>query len=132
MEVEIYMYETITTNIMVENVKETIEFYQSQLGFQKVLSVPEDDSRLDFAIVKKDNISIMFQEKKSLLDEYPTLQKNEIIPTFTLFITVKDVEKLYEELKNKVKIARELHQTFYGKSEFAIFDNNENVLTIAC
>lgn len=132
MEVEIYMYETITTNIMVENVKETIEFYQSQLGFQKVLSVPEDGSSLNFAIVKKDNISIMFQGKKSLLDEYPTLQKDEIIPTFTLFITVKDVEKLYEELKDKVKIARELHQTFYGKSEFAIFDNNKNVLTIAC
>lgn len=126
------MYETITTNIMVENVKETIEFYQSQLGFQKVLSVPEDGSSLNFAIVKKDNISIMFQGKKSLLDEYPTLQKDEIIPTFTLFITVKDVEKLYEELKDKVKIARELHQTFYGKSEFAIFDNNKNVLTIAC
>lgn len=67
-----------------------------------------------------------------MLDEYPTLQKDEIIPTFTLFITVKDVEKLYEELKDKVKIARELHQTFYGKSEFAIFDNNKNVLTIAC
>lgn len=126
------MYETITTNIMVENVKETIEFYQSQLGFQKVLSVPEDGSSLNFAIVKKDNISIMFQGKKSLLDEYPTLQKDEIIPTFTLFITVKDVEKLYEELKDKVKIARELHQTFYGKSEFAIFDNNKNVLIIAC
>lgn len=132
MEVEIYMYETITTNIMVENVRETIEFYQSQLGFQKVLSVPEDGSSLNFAIVKKDNISIMFQGKKSLLDEYPTLQKDEIIPIFTLFITVKDVEKLYEELKDKVKIARELHQTFYGKSEFAIFDNNKNVLTIAC
>lgn len=58
------MYETITTNIMVENVKETIEFYQSQLGFQKVLSVPEDGSSLNFAIVKKDNISIMFQGKK--------------------------------------------------------------------
>lgn len=126
------MYETITTNIMVENVKETIEFYQSQLGFQKVLSVPEDGSSLNFAIVKKDNISIMFQGKKSLLDEYPTLQKDEIIPTFTLFITVKDVEKLYEELKDKVKIARELHQTFYGKSEFAIFDNNKNILIIAC
>ncbi len=93
------MYETITTNIMVENVKETIEFYQSKLGFQKVLSVPEDGSILDFAIIKKDNISIMFQERKNLLDEYPTLQKNEIIPAFTLFITVKDVEKLYKELK---------------------------------
>ena len=117
---------------MVENVKETIEFYQSKLGFQKVLSVPEDGSILDFAIIKKDNISIMFQERKNLLDEYPALQKNEIIPTFTLFITVKDVEKLYEELKDKVKIAKELHKTFYDKSEFAIFDNNGNVLTIAC
>lgn len=126
------MYETITTNIMVENVKETIEFYQSQLGFQKVLSVPEDGAVFDFGIVKKDNISIMFQERKSLLTEYPTLQKNKIIPTFTLFITVKDVEKLYEELKDKVKIASELHQPFYGKSEFAIFDNNGNILTISC
>ena len=126
------MYETITTNIMVENVKETIEFYQSKLGFQKVLSVPEDGSILDFAIIKKDNISIMFQERKNLLDEYPTLQKNEIIPAFTLFITVKDVEKLYKELKDKVKIAKELHKTFYDKSEFDIFDNNGNVLTKAC
>ena len=126
------MYETITTNIMVENVKETIEFYQSKLGFQKVLSVPEDGSILDFAIIKKDNISIMFQERKNLLDEYPTLQKNEIIPAFTLFITVKDVEKLYKELKDKVKIAKELHKTFYGKDEFAIFDNNGNILTISC
>ena len=44
------MYETITTNIMVKNVKETIKFYEEKLGFQKVLSVPEDGEILNFAI----------------------------------------------------------------------------------
>ena len=126
------MYETITANIMVKNVKETIKFYEENLGFRKVLSVPEEGEKLNFAIISKDKISIMFQEQEDLLEEYSSLQKNEIIPTFTLFITVSDVRLLYEELKNKVKIAKEIHKTFYGKDEFAIFDNNKNILTISC
>ncbi len=126
------MYETITTNIMVKNVKETIKFYEEKLGFQKILSVPEEGEILDFAILNKDKISIMFQEQNNLLGEYPTLKTEEIIPTFTLFVTVDDVTKMYQDLKNEVKIAKELHKTFYGKDEFAIFDNNGNVLTISC
>lgn len=126
------MYETITTNIMVANVKETIKFYEEKLGFQKVVSVPEKGEVLNFAILNKDKISIMLQEQKNLLEEYPTLQKEVIVPTFTLFVTVDDVAKMYDELKCKVKIAKELHKTFYGKDEFAVFDNNGNVLTISC
>ena len=74
----------------------------------------------------------MFQEQQNLIEEYPTLKVEKIIPTFTLFITVKDVTSLYEELKGKVQIAKELHKNFYGKDEFAIFDNNRNILTISC
>lgn len=126
------MYETITTNIMVENVKETIKFYEEKLGFKKILSVPEQGEILNFAILNKDKISIMLQEQENLISEYPTLRTNEIVPTFTLFITVNNVLEIYNELKDKVKIAKELHKTFYGKDEFAIFDNNGNVLTISC
>lgn len=126
------MYETITTNIMVENVKETIDFYEKKLGFQKIVSVPEEGDSFEFAIISKDSISIMLQEKTSLIEEYPTLKTNEIIPTFTLFITVKDVSKVYESVRGNVELAKELHQTFYGKDEFAIFDNNGNILTISC
>ena len=61
------MYETITTNIMVKNVKETIQFYEVKLGFQKVLSVPEEGEVLNFAILVKDKISIMLQEQTNLL-----------------------------------------------------------------
>ena len=126
------MYETITTNIMVKNVKETIKFYEEKMGFQKILSVPEEGEILNFAILNKDKISIMIQEQQNLIEEYSTLKTDEIVPTFTLFITVDDVLKVYNELKDRVKIAKELHKTFYGKDEFAIFDNNGNVLTIAC
>lgn len=126
------MYETITTNIMVKNVKETIKFYEEKLGFKKILSVPEEGENLNFTILNKDKISIMFQEQKNLIEEYPTLETKDIIPTFTLFITVDNVINMYNELKDKVKIAKELHKTFYGKDEFAIFDNNGNILTISC
>ena len=126
------MYETITTNIMVKNVKETIKFYEEKMGFQKILSVPEEGEILNFAILNKDKISIMIQEQKNLIEEYSTLKTDEIVPTFTLFITVDDVSEVYNELKDRVEIAKELHKTFYGKDEFAIFDNNGNVLTISC
>lgn len=126
------MYETVTTNIMVKNVKETIAFYENVLGFEKVLSVPENGDNLCFAILAKDKISIMLQEQNNLIEEYPTLKIDEIKPTFTLFITVDNVVSLYEELKDKVQLAKELHKTFYGKDEFALFDNNGNILTISC
>lgn len=125
------MYETITTNIMVENVKETIEFYQSILEFEVLVRVPETSEMLDFAIIKKDNISLMFQSKESLIKEYPSLEGKDMKPMFTLFITVSDVETLYNKLKEQVPIAKELHQTFYGKLEFAIFDNQQHILTIS-
>lgn len=126
------MYETVTTNIMVKNVKETIAFYENVLGFQKVLSVPDDGEVLNFAILAKDKISIMLQEQQNLIEEYPTLSTDEIKPIFTLFITVSDVAALYNELKDKAQLAKELHKTFYGKDEFAVFDNNGNILTISC
>ncbi len=125
------MYETITTNIMVKNVKETVKFYEEKLGFRKILSVPEEAEILNFAILNKDKISIMFQEQKNLIEEYPTLKTEEIVPTFTLFITVDNVINTYHELKDIVKLAKDLHKTFYGKDEFAIFDNNGNILTIS-
>jgi len=54
---------------MVKNVKETIQFYEEKLGFQKVLSVPEEGEVLNFAILVKDKISIMLQEQTNLLEE---------------------------------------------------------------
>jgi len=125
------MYETITTNLMVKSVGETMEFYKEILGFQKVLTVPEEGDVFQFAILKKDNVTIMLQDQKNLVEEYPSLEQDIIKPSFTLFVTVTNVQELYKSLQGKVTFAKELHSTFYGKDEFAIFDNNKNILTIS-
>ncbi len=125
------MYENLTPNLMVKSVFESLKFYEEMLGFQKVLTVPETGEDLQFAILKKDNITLMFQEQKNLIQEYPSLDCEEIKPCLTLFITVSNVLEMYDILKEKVQLASELHKTFYGKNEFAIFDNNGFILTLA-
>ena len=90
------MYESVVPNIMVKSVRDTLKFYEEKLGFQKVLSVPEQGEEFDFIILQKDSVTIMFQEQENLIQEYPTLKTERIMPTFTLFITVKDVKKLYK------------------------------------
>jgi uncharacterized glyoxalase superfamily protein PhnB len=97
------MYESVTVNIMVENVCETINFYQRLLGFEKIITVPDEGKELEFALLKKDSMQIMFQSKESITQEYPSLETNEIKPMFTLYIMVTEIEKLYNELKETLK-----------------------------
>lgn len=116
---------------MVKDVKETANFYAQKLSFEMVTSVPGEGDRLVFAILKKDNALVSFQEQANLTQEYPTLKTDEIRPTFTLFVTVDDIDSLYEKLKNNVEIAADMHETFYHTKEFAVFDNNGNILTLS-
>lgn len=125
------MYQSLTPNLMVENVEKSIGFYEENLGFSLVTSVPSLEGGLQFAILVKDAITIMFQSKESLLKEYEILSTSVITPSLTLFIKVSNVEELYHELCEKVTILKPLHETFYQTKEFAILDLNNNVLTIS-
>ena len=74
------MYQTITANLMVKNIKDTIEFYEDKLEFKTITTVPEGGDILNFAILGKDKITIMLQEQQNLLAEYSTLQNGAITP----------------------------------------------------
>ena len=124
------MYKSITTNLMVESVDESIAFYQDILGFSVLTSVPSESGGLQFAILSKDGLNLMMQEKGDLIKEYPSLNTSRVQPSVTLYITVDDFGGLYEELKDKYNILSDVHETFYGTKEFAIADNNGYVLTI--
>ena len=122
------MYKAITPNLMAENVEETIKFYES-LGFASSATVPKDGGGLQFAILTKDNLMLMFQDRESLTGEYPILQTEKTQPSITLYIVVNNVKKYYNDMKDKYELQSELHKTFYGAEEFAIKDNNGYVLT---
>ncbi len=135
------MYHKITTNIMVGSVNETLDFYEQILGFKLVMAVPENSQEivttrsantpLGFAIIQRDDVELMLQSRASLSRELPEPARRPVGGAFTLYIQVADVEELYESIRNKVTIVKDLHTTFYGAREFYIRDSNGCILTFA-
>ncbi len=97
----------------VENMDETISFYETILDFKCL-----DRSNNDWAIVIKDDVSIMFSAR---------LYKNkhpETYMTGSLFISTDDVDVIWQILKDKVDVCYPIENFEYGMREFAIYDNN--------
>ncbi|MGM0213536.1 VOC family protein [Enterococcus sp. AZ109] len=125
------MYQQLTANLMVESIEDTLAFYTEKLGFNLLTSAPHADGYLQFAIVEKDGLNLMFQERKNFTEEYPMLNTPATKPSISLFIKVANFDELYESLKSAVPLAADLHTTFYDTKEFAIVDNTGYVLTFA-
>jgi lactoylglutathione lyase len=121
---------SLSPNLMVNNVNETLDFYVTILGFTKVVTVP-DTGKLDWAMVQSGAVTFMFQEKENIKTEYPQLKKFEQGGGLTFYINVTNVQELFDSLKGKVKIAKEMHKTFYGATDFAIEDLNGYILTFS-
>jgi len=120
--------ESISPNIFVHKIQETISFYQ-KLGFQIQAKNPDTESP-DFVLMTCGNVTVMFQTFDSLGDELPIIKK-EKGSSLLLYIEMKNIQEYYEKIKDKVKVYKELEETFYGAIEFSIIDNNQYLLTFA-
>ncbi len=121
--------ETLTPNIFVTNMAETIAFYQS-LGFETVMTVPQEGNDFVWAMMVNGGVSVMFQTFASLADELPEISRNNG-GSLLLYIKLKKIREYFEKLKDKVTVLKGLEKTFYGATEFSILDNNKYVLTFA-
>jgi len=125
---------------MVDDVNKTIDYYITNLDFKfamgvdadkNVKMVRKDDTKLVWAIVKKNDVEIMLQVQHSLINEVPEFKGRTAGGTFTLYISMTDTKSFYEQIKGKVEIIKDLHKTFYGAYEFAIKDLNGYILYFA-
>ncbi|WP_239058193.1 VOC family protein [Bacteroides sp. 214] len=123
-------YQTLSPNIGVKSVDETVQFYTETLGFNLIMSVPAPTGGLQWAMVANGGATLMFQEMGNLTEEYPQLAGRPVLGAITFYVKMKGMQTLYEKLQGTESIAKEMHQTFYGADEFAIFDNNGHILTI--
>lgn len=121
---------SLTANLMVADVNETVDFYRDVLGFQLVMSLPEGGN-YDWAMMSNGGAQIMFQALDSLVEEYPAFSDSAVGGSLVLFIVLEGIDEFHESIKDKAKIVVDLHDTFYGMREFAIEDNNGYVLTFA-
>ena len=124
------MLKKLTPNLMVEDVTRTLEFYRALLGFKIVTTLP-DQEPLDFAIVQRDGVELMFQSRPSLSENVPALSGVPIGASQTFYIEVEGVRDLYQALHDKVEIVVDFHTTFYGTQEFYFRDINGYILSFS-
>ena len=122
-------YQSLSPNIGVRNVSETVKFYTETLGFNLIMSVPETGNMI-WAMVSSGKVTFMFQEIESLHEEYPQLPEKTASAPLTFYIVIKGMRELYQKVKETGCLAKEMYKTPYGANEFAIFDNNGYILTI--
>ena len=121
--------ESLTPNIYVQNVADTLAFYQL-LGFTPVVTVPENSSDPVWAMVQNGSVNLMFESFSNIEGKLPEISR-EPGGSLLLYIKVKDIKGLLESIKDKVTVLHGLTTTFYGATEFSIKDLNNYVITFA-
>ncbi|MFQ5336014.1 MAG: VOC family protein, partial [Flavobacteriales bacterium] len=81
---------SLTPNMMVEDVKETISYYRDKLGFTLLRTIPEQ-GKPDWAMMKRSGVQLMFQSRKSYGSELPQMQGRKPGGGLTLYIKVQEL-----------------------------------------
>jgi len=101
------------------------------LGFELLMALPSNDNPVDFAIMQRDNVEIMFQSRASLSENVPALNGALIGASQTLYIEVTGIDQLYSQVHGKADIVVDIHTTFYGTREFYFRDLNGYILSFS-
>jgi uncharacterized glyoxalase superfamily protein PhnB len=104
-----------------ESLQETIEFYTSMLGFTCEGVYPNTENPY-WASLRKDNVSIMFTAR----NDHSIFDKT--LMTGSLYFNTDEVDRIWEELKDKAKIEYPIENFNYCMREFAIRDPNGYLL----
>jgi uncharacterized glyoxalase superfamily protein PhnB len=119
---------SVSPNIFVQNIQETVQFYQI-LGFETQMTVPETGDPF-FVLMTCGEVTFLFQSFESLGTELPEISRQNG-GSLLLYIQIDKIRDFFEKIKNQVQIVKGLETTFYGASEFSILDNNGYLLTFA-
>jgi uncharacterized glyoxalase superfamily protein PhnB len=124
-------YTKLTPNLVVRDVQAAVKFYESVLGFQKGISVP-DEAPYVFASVTNGAVEIFFNDQKAVGEDYPPLAKDPLGGTLTLFIECEGIEEILAAVeKSGAKVVMPLKTQFYGMREFAFQDPQGWIVTMA-
>lgn len=100
-----------------KNLQETISFYETVLGFKSRSNFP------NFASLYKDNVEIMAIVPTAERDEEENFFPKPLL-TGSIYVFMKDVDALWETIKNKATIKTSICDREYWMRDFSITDNN--------
>jgi uncharacterized glyoxalase superfamily protein PhnB len=119
----------ITPVLFAEKVEPCVTFWVERLGFQKTVEVPEG-GKLGFAILKKDNVELMYQSYASAEKDVASI--SHLVrkgPTF-LYVEVGNLDEIIAAVRD-AEIVIPVRTTFYGASEIGVMDPAGHLITFA-
>lgn len=131
-------FNKLTTNLEVSSIEETVHFYQSVIGFSLIYAVPDTQDGADqeliegktyvFAMVKRDNLELMFQRSDSFKHDVEIATNSEIGASASLYIEIEGIMEFYNQISEQVPVITEMKTTWYGINEFYLKDINGYIL----
>lgn len=119
---------SITLELMVYNVDNTVSFYQQVLGFQ--LIAMEDDENLPYwCLMQKGSFLLSLKRADRLKSEMEYFSEMDIGSSTALVFQVDDLEAYYEEVQKACQLLNHPHLTPCGNTQFSMKDNNGYVIT---
>ncbi|WP_321281689.1 VOC family protein [Marinifilum fragile] len=131
----------LTPNFQVKDIKETVNFYQSVLGFSLIMAVPEtqdaieqfvaDNKEYVYALVSKDKVEMMFQRSDSFKSDVKMAKNISLGASVSFYMEIDSLDNFYDEIKDKVSEITEPKLAWYGMKEFYVKDPNGYILGFA-
>ncbi len=128
----------LTPNFEVQNIRETIEFYRSTLGFSLIMAVPETQDGIEqsltdgkeyvYALMGKDNVEMMFQRTDSFKEDVLLAKGLSMGASVSFYMEISGIESFYDQIRSKGLNPTELKTAWYGMREFYLKDNNGYIL----
>lgn len=135
------IFNKLTPNFEVKEIREAVLFYQSVLGFSLTAAVPETQDGVDtelidgknyaFAMMMRDGVEIMFQRSDSFKHDVEIATNESIGASVSFYIEITEIKEFYNEIKEKAPTITALKTTWYGVNEFYMKDNSGYILGFA-
>ena len=118
----------ITALIYAPEIEPSLKFWVDQLGFTKVVEVPEGN-KLGFVILVKDSAELMIQSSASIKKDIKAMVEYAR-PAACLYIEVGDFDDLLRRL-GAAPVVVPIRTTFYGMKEVGVREPGGNIVLFA-
>ncbi len=125
-------YTKLTPNLVVRDVQAAVTFYESVLGFQLGITVPDAPPYVFASVTNGSGVEIFFNDQKAVGEDYPALARDPLGGCLTLFLECEGIEDVLKAVqKSAAQIVMPLKTQFYGMREFAFVDPEGWTITVA-
>jgi uncharacterized glyoxalase superfamily protein PhnB len=123
-------FQSLTPNLIVQNIDRSTAFYRDVLGFAVKETVP-DAAPFVFVWLERDGLNVFLNDAAAVAAEMPDVTDRKFGGTATLYFIVTGVHALHDSVTSKTTIVMPLKTQEYGMREFAVLDPDGHLLTFA-